>query len=151
MTHKLIINSLAALFLLAGCHKPGDTSNTGNHAVEKKQITSLEGEWELRVIYGGMLPQGSGPNLQPGTGNRWKFTADTYQMIPKDGPVTTGTYSRLKDSSLQTNRMMDAILLKDAGNAIVHYEFNIDTLILYSGMIAADGTIQKYVPVNRVQ
>lgn len=110
--------------------------------------TSIKGAWELREIIGGLRIPDPGPYFTSGNGYLWKFTDSTYQQYAKGKLVSEGSYILTRDSSVATGRVMDALILPQNHNDKIHFEFSRDTVIFYRGIIAADGTIEKYVMLH---
>ncbi len=110
--------------------------------------TSIKGDWELRELIGGLRAPNSSPYFPPGNGFIWKFTDSAYQLYSKGQSVSEGNYVLTKDTSLATGRFMDALIFPQNYNDKIYFEFNRDTLIFYRGVIAADGTTEKYVKLQ---
>ncbi len=108
---------------------------------------SLQGDWELRTLIGCQVP-GCNPNFNPGNGNIWRFTDSTFEAYADHKLVDSGRYYIGTDTCLQTNRVMDFFVNEQRTNLYyndkIFFEFVDGQLILYRGVIAADGTIQKY-------
>ena len=123
-----------------GCNKPDQKKNSNQNSSD-----SLVGSWELRVLHGGMMPSPHGPNYPPGNGDRWKFTDSLYERYENGQLVVQGKYSLTKDTCPATGTYMDAFILQQDYSYKIFFEFSNDTLVMYNGIIAADGTITKYV------
>jgi hypothetical protein len=108
---------------------------------------TLTGAWELRMAYGGYGLPNTSPVHAPGNGRIWHFTDSAYALYSKGQLLTSGRYNHIKDTSQATGTLMDAIVMPTNGNLKIHYGFTKDTLVLFQGTIAADGTIEKYVRV----
>lgn len=108
---------------------------------------TLQGDWELRTLLGCQIP-GCSPNFNPGNGNIWKFTDSTFEAYVDHKLVDSGRYFTGTDSCMQTNKVMSFFAKSTQGNIYyldkLFFEFVDGQLILYRGVIAADGTIQKY-------
>ncbi len=140
-----------SLILLGSCKK----ANTENPSVQlglKVPVdstitykTTLKGDWELREIFGGLRAPNLSPYFAPGNGFIWKFTDSAYQLYSNEHLVSKGNYILTKDTSIATGRLMSALILPQNFNDKIYFEFNRDTLVFYRGVIAADGTIEKYV------
>jgi hypothetical protein len=79
--------------LLAGCRKED---------VPKENIdfeAALVGSWELRHTSSAWLPAGT--NHAAGNGNLIKFTNSTYEKYTDGQLVKSGTYSVIKDSTVE--------------------------------------------------
>lgn len=151
MTKHIFLIILLLVFIAFGsCKKPNeanpaiqpDSTTTGGPTTNE---TSIIGDWEIRVVIGGYREPNASPYFPPGNGFIWKFKDSTFQHFSKGRMTYEGKYILTKDTSLATGRLMDVlILLKDYKDKI-HFEFNKDTLVFYRGLIAADGSIEKYV------
>ena len=102
-------------------------------------VAELKGTWELRSVYGGMVPGG---NYLPGNGNIVKFTDSTFEKHRNGQIVTQGIYSVSQGNNPQTNLMTKRINYPDG--YVEYFEISGRQLTLYSGMIALDGTISRY-------
>jgi hypothetical protein len=136
---------LLSFFFLAfvGCNKVKQQTNTSQH-----HSGSIIGIWELRVLHGGMLASPHGNYYPPGNGHRWKFTDSLYEQYADGKLVMSGKYSLSKDTCPATGTYMDAFKLEQNSSYKTFFEFSSDTLVLYNGVIAADGTISKYVIIE---
>lgn len=109
---------------------------------------ALPGTWELRWAFGGFAWQSY--DYPPGNGHVWKITADNYQVLRNGQVMESNTYTLTKDSSMATGQLMDAMVLAPYRRQ-VYFTVTKDTLTLYHGHIAADGTIEKYVKTELVR
>ena len=107
---------------------------------------NIVGSWELRKVTGGMTGQLS---YAPGNGNKYIFIDNNYEIYVNHNLIESGTFTKTRDHSYITNKETDAVILSTNNNKI-YYEFadNNNSLILYFGIIAADGTVNKYARVN---
>jgi hypothetical protein len=112
---------------------------------------SLQNSWELRYVYGGYRAPNSNPNYAPGNKNIWKFMDSTYQQYSGGVLQKTGKYTLTKDTAAATGRYMDAMILDKNVVAKLFFEFSKDTLVIYRGVISADGTVEKYVRIANYQ
>ncbi|RPD47497.1 hypothetical protein [Paracnuella aquatica] len=133
-----------AMLAFTGCEK----SSNNTEKTEPADATGLVGAWELRTGYGGFTLPNTSPNHAPGNGRIWVFTDTSYTMYGQGQVLNTGPYQRTKDIAPATGTVLDAIVMPQNGNLKLHYQFVRDTLVLYNSVIAADGTIEKYVPVQ---
>ena len=108
---------------------------------KNKNHDPLIGKWELRVLHGGLAASDT-IHYSAGNGTTLTFSDTTYESYWMNQFVSKGTYSKTRALCYQTYREMDAIVIN---NGKTFYEFSADTLTLYSGVIAADGAIEKYV------
>ena len=106
----------------------------------------IVGVWELRKVTGGMTGHVTFP---PGNGHKYIFTNNEYKIYVNHNLKESGTYTRTRDVSYITNKETDALILSTY-NYKIYYEFedNNNSLILYFGIIAADGTENKYARIN---
>lgn len=131
------------LNMLPGCSKDSDPAPVINPAA-----VTLQNTWELRSVYGGYRIPGTSPNTNPGNKNIWKFTDTTYQQYANGVLYVSGKYTLTKDTSPATGQLMDALIFDKNTNAKLFFEIANDTLVMYRGLVAADGTIEKYVRVE---
>ena len=107
--------------------------------------STIKGDWELREILGGLRAPNSSPFFAPGNGYIWKFTDSAYQSYSGQELVRKGNYILTRDTSPATGKLMSLLIFPQNDNDKIYFEFSKDTLTFYRGMIAADGTIEKYV------
>lgn len=150
MKHITLLSCITCLMLLvSSCQKD-------NNSLPKKKLLisnsgSIKGNWELRILYGGQIPNDNRPYFPPGNGNTYYFTDTTYlRTVQSLSPFYTASDSAFyilgQDTCRATDpyRMMDYFKAKD-NPFYVFFEIKDDTLTLYQGFIPADGTIEKYV------
>lgn len=135
------------LLAFTGCEKGDAPENIDPQNILPSGEGSLVGAWELRMTYGGFHLPNTSPVHGPGNGRIWQFTNNSYVLYAKEKVLTSGIYTRTRDVSPATGTVMDAIVMPGNGGLKIHYGFLKDTLVLYQGTIAADGTIEKYVRV----
>jgi len=106
----------------------------------------IVGTWELRKVVGGMTGQVS---FAPGNGNKYVFVNNQYEIYMNHNLIESGTFTKIHELSYITNREMDAVILSTNNNKI-YYEFEDgnNTLVFYFGIVAADGTINRYARIN---
>jgi hypothetical protein len=146
---KIILLSCITCFVLLtnSCQK-------ANTSIQKKKVLidgpgSIKGDWELRILYGCQVPN-CNPYFQPGNGNTWHFTDSTWlhtvkSLSPNYTSSDSAFYVLGRDTCMATGRLMDYFKAKGDPYEGIFFEIENDTLTLYNGVIAADGTIQKYV------
>ena len=110
---------------------------------------SIKGFWELRYVIGCQIAN-CDPIFEPGNGNTWQFTDSTYivtnkSLNPPYSVSDTALYTPGREYSYATNKETDFFTKKDSPYGNIFFEINKDTLTLYRGIIAADGSIEKYV------
>ena len=132
---------ILCILVILGCNR----SKTSD---EKKIYSdSLQGAWELRELRGGMIA-GLSPYYSPGNGNVWSFSDSTFKHYAEGKLVDSGTYTLTRDTCPATLTEMDAFVLSNSYGYEIFFEISKDTLTLYTGVIAADGTIAKYIRIN---
>ncbi len=141
-----LVGLVIVLNMLPGCSKDSDPAPVINQGP-----VALQNTWELRSVYGGYRAPGSGPNTSPGNKNIWKFTDTTYQQYSNGVLYVSGKYTLTKDTSPATGQLMDALIFDKNANAKLFFEISNDTLVMYRGLVAADGTIEKYVRVENIK
>lgn len=106
---------------------------------------SLPGAWELRYQQGGYTLNTQTGNFPPGNGNIYKFTETTYSYYSEGQIRDSGQYLIKKDTLSPFNKKMDKLTFISSNNIrSVFFEFSNNDLIIYNGIIAADGTIATY-------
>lgn len=137
----------ALILFTISCKK--DIISELNDKVNTSSIT-LTHSWELRYQEGGQKPRSS-PYYLPGNGNIWKFTDTTYQIYFEGQVSSSGTYYTIRDTCMATGKLMDAIVLNwgQSYNDTIYVQIAGDTLTMYRGIIAFDGTIEKYVEIKK--
>ena len=142
---------LCLLFILlisqSGCTKADETPTVVDPPMSGAPA-SLKNSWELRFAYGGLRAPNTNPNYLPGNKNIWKLMDSTYQIYSNGVLQQTGKYTLTKDTCYATGRFMDAMILDKNTAYKLFFEVANDTLVMYRGVIAADGTIEKYVRIE---
>lgn len=126
------------------------TACTKNNTIVSNKINgpqTLPGIWELRSIYGGNNPNNPG-NFEPGNGNLWSFTNNAYRIYNEGVIADSGTYVLSSGLNPQTGTQSDALLLDSFISYPLYFDIANDTLTFYNGIVAADGTINKYVRIE---
>ena len=148
MKSNLLLWSFICVIIFA-CGK-AEIESSGSPVPEKKITeTSIVGSWELRELRGGFREPNAQVYYLAGNGNTWEFTDSTYRQSFQGDLANHGTYTLTKDTAQATGRLMDAFITNASTyTQKIYFEFNQDTLLLYDGVIAADGTIGKYVRIQ---
>lgn len=133
----LVLGTGILLCLLLSCSK--DKMNGPG-----KKVTSIKGSWELRALVGGQIP-GTPGVLQPGNGYIWTFADTTYTFFAHNQLYEQGVYTIIRDTFPQTGQLEDKLILNADYTQGLYFEFSADTLVIYRGTIASDGSIEKYV------
>ena len=133
---------LLVILVTLGCNRSKTTDEKKNYS------DALEGAWELRNVFGGFGPPGRPNNFAPGNGNIRSFKDSTFQYYANGKLVDSGTFTLTRDTCPATQTVMDAFILSNSYGHEIFFEISKDTLTLYNGIIAADGTIEKYVRTN---
>lgn len=137
---------MICLLILSGC---GKNAGSATKELSPQVGKSLWGYWELRDLQGGFRQPRSDKDYIPGNGNAWQFQDSAYQQFLNGSVVGEGQYSHIRDSAAATGRIMDGIVIRSGEiEREIFYEFKQDTLVLYEGHIAWDGTISKYVRIT---
>ncbi len=153
MKYITLFSYLFCLLLLAvSCKKNNNSAEPLKLARSGYVVTdsaSISGYWELRVLYGCQMPN-CNPYFSAGNGNTWYFKDSTYRhTVVSQAPQYTSSDSAVyivgRDTCMATGSLMNFFKPKDDPYTRIFFEIKKDTLILYWGVITADGTIQKYV------
>ncbi|MES2328712.1 MAG: hypothetical protein V4539_03850 [Bacteroidota bacterium] len=142
---KSLLLSLVFLNVLISCQKDAAPDPVPTYSAPP---LSLQNAWELRNVVGGYGPPNRNPNYAAGNGYIWKFMDSTFERYDKGQLFQTGKYRVIRDTSYQTGRMMDALVFDQNAYPKVQVEIVKDTLIMYLGVVAADGTISRYVRIG---
>lgn len=125
-------------------------SCTKENAVKENKIhgqQTLPGTWELRSAYGGYSP-GFGGDFAAGNGTLWIFTDSNFERISKGNLYDSGRYHISSGINPATGTNMDMLTLDVDFGPSFYFNIANDTLTLYLGIVAADGTIDKYVRIK---
>ncbi|MEP7253137.1 MAG: hypothetical protein ABI683_12180 [Ginsengibacter sp.] len=118
---------------------------TGGEKAPKEYSDSIKGTWELRYVIGIQDPRAN-PNYSPGNGNIWQFGDSTYKYYRNAQLEDSGLYSLTKDTAFATGQyIMDALHLKQGASPGFPFQIDKDTLLIFRGIVAADGSIEKFV------
>jgi len=144
-THNMLRKTSLLIFTLfmltLGCKKTNSVPDNSVHGER-----ALPGVWELRSVYGGNSVAGGG-NYLPGNGYKWKFTGTAYWLYVNNTVADSGLYKLSSGVNPQTSLETNAMILNDTPFSL-YYEIANDTLTIYRGVVAADGTIEKYVRIE---
>jgi len=124
------------------CKKDGTQAKNKVHGLQ-----TLPGAWELRYMYGGGTGLAVPEKTRSGNGYIKRFTDSVYWFANEDKVWDSGTYKLTTGINPETNVETDAMILH--GDTLLPRYFQIadDTLTIYTGIVAADGTIEKYVRI----
>jgi hypothetical protein len=129
---------LFCLFVFsASCKK--DTSNSRGE---------INGTWELRGVEGGFRDPSVTIDVSPGNGTTWSFRDTTFEYRNAGQLSRAGSFTKSRDSSAATGRVMNVLVFSNNDNDKVFFEISGDSLTMYRGTIAADGTIERYVRIK---
>jgi hypothetical protein len=131
---KLPVFIFLTFFLFTGCKK-----NNYTGCIDLHESGGLNGTWELRSQIGGMMPDNDFP---PGNGNIIKFTDSTFEKRNNGQITINGTYIISQVTNPETGNTMKQI--NYPGGYIEYFKIMNNHLTIYSGLVAADGTISKY-------
>jgi hypothetical protein len=112
--------------------------------------TTLNGSWELRYLLGIQVP-GIDPNFKPGNGNIYTFNNGKYQISQQSKAVDSGTYVIQKDerkinNNTSTHSMQ--ITSKVYSSRNLYLKISSSTLVVFDGVIAADGIEATYAKIG---
>lgn len=109
------------------------------------ETSSLVGTWELREEQSGMIPT---RQHAEGNGDRYRFTASTYERYRNGALEKSGTYRIEADSTVQNEvglqlpagEFTQRIIFEDEPSAPkTFFQRNGDKLVLLSGYFPTDG------------
>lgn len=114
---------------------------------QSKSSQTLEGSWELRQIWGGLVMAGQPLNYPPGNGNRLVFNNGNYQIYIQQVLAQSGTYTLIPETSFVDNRVLNRLQLSQDTTQLIYTELLNNQLVLYKGtIIALDGIEEYYDP-----
>jgi len=131
---KLLLALIVSFPVFTGCTK----NHSGGRATDPV-TTDLKGAWELRSRVGGFAPN---TTYSPGNGNLVKFTDSTFEKHSNGQIISQGIYSISQGNNPETGLPAKRINYPDG--YFEYYEITGHYLTLYSGIVAADGTISRY-------
>ncbi|HTI12400.1 MAG TPA: hypothetical protein VL832_27700 [Puia sp.] len=130
----LLIGISISIFIAGSCKKSG-----------VNDAPPLPGAWELRYQQGGYTLNTQTGNFPPGNGHIYKFTETTYSYYAAGQRLDSGQYRITKDTISPFQKNMDKLTFTSSSTTrSVFFEFSNNNLVIYNGIIAADGTIATY-------
>ncbi|WP_158800317.1 hypothetical protein [Pedobacter sp. L105] len=110
---------------------------------KKSAETNLNGSWELRYLEGIQVPNVD-PNFKAGNGNILKFSDHNFERYENGKLVQTGTFTFQPEKTTVNNTAVNySIVFANDEKQYLYLSGN--KLILFQGVIAADGTASTYV------
>lgn len=108
----------------------------------KKEVSrsSISGSWTLTNVQGGNMVTIPGEQKHK---HVIKFNGNVYEQYVDDKLVVSSNYTLTTGKFSGTGKEMDAFVLEN-NNYKVFLEIKKKKLILYDGIIAADGTVSTY-------
>lgn len=131
---KLLIKLSFVLMLTTvfiSCAKKPDATGPG-----------LDGEWELRHV-NGIQVANVNPNFAPGNGNILKFNNGKLEKYSNGKLVDTMSYTIQKDT-MKINNTQSSYRIDYANHSKQYFKLDSGKLVIFDGMIAADGTESTY-------
>ncbi|HEV7329953.1 MAG TPA: hypothetical protein VGN63_02840 [Flavisolibacter sp.] len=126
------------LVIVVACNRKVNSEN-------KTSAAALIGTWELREDQSGMIPTRQHPE---GNGDRYRFTATTYERYQNGALEKSGVYRVELDSTVQKEvglqlppgEFTHRIVFEDDPSAPkTFFQLNGDKLVLLSGYFPTDG------------
>ncbi|TPD73386.1 lipocalin family protein [Flavobacterium microcysteis] len=121
---------LIVLFTVISCSK-------------KETGPELNGTWELRHI-AGIQVAGANPNLKAGNGNYFKFDGQNFERYTDGKKTESGSFSITPEDNVAINDKKANYSIKFNNEEKVYILLSDKTLVLFNGIIAADGTEFTY-------
>jgi hypothetical protein len=112
--------------------------------------TTLNGSWELRYVVGIQVANAD-PNFKPGNGNIYTFDNGKYQIYQQSKVVDSGTYVIQKDErQINNNTSTHSVQItsKVYSSRNLYIKLSASTLIVFDGVIAADGIEATYEKID---
>jgi len=132
MKPLLLAMILGILITFGGSCKKSGSDNTA----------TLPGYWELRFVEGGYQTSNASGSFSPGNGNILKFKDDNYWSYSDGQARDSGQYQITKDT---------LTILHPTYKTDYSFQLSNNTLTLYFGTIAADGTVSTYIRLDPSQ
>jgi hypothetical protein len=111
---------------------------------EKKSVLEeLNGSWELRHIEGIQVANVD-PNFKPGNGNLLKFEGQKYERYYDGKKEESGTFTITPENTTINNRKANYSITFNNDTEKTYLSLLNNKLILFNGVIAADGTESTY-------
>ncbi|MBO9619352.1 MAG: hypothetical protein J7539_09990 [Niabella sp.] len=139
--------AIALVLLINACKKPSDGMRTPNN--------SLQGTWELRAMYGGMMT--TIPTFPNGNGTRLVFDGATFTRFEQNKQIDSGAFAIVADNGVQNavglvipaNRFPARIEFNGKPDPKVFYEISNDSLYTLQGFFPLDGgSASTYVRIR---
>jgi hypothetical protein len=106
-------------------------------------VSNLNGTWELRYLVGGQIATAS-PNYEPGNGNRIIFKQQKFERYDDGRLVESGTFTLTPEKAKVNNEVANFSLITD-NNLKQYIKLSPKDLVIFTGVVAADGTEAHYV------
>ncbi len=140
LTTKNFRSQLLILFLLFGLMAISCTKEDSPNIYPTPVTTVLSGTWELRhLVCTGCAPN-TQPDYAPGNGHQWVFE-DINFAVKSNNVIKDSGYYQISDVSGGNS----VLILNADKNSDITFTVNKDTLKLYFGQLASDGSIETYV------
>lgn len=124
--------SLIVLFTVISCSKK-----------EKENGTELNGTWELRHI-AGIQVAGANPDFKAGNGNYFKFDGQNFERYSDGKKTESGSFSITPEENVPINDKKANYSIKFNNEEKTFILLSDKKLVLFNGIIAADGTEFTY-------
>ena len=121
---------LIVLFTVISCSK-------------KETGTELNGTWELRHI-AGIQVAGANPDFKAGNGNYFKFDGQNFERYSDGKKTESGSFSITPENNVPINDKKANYSIKFNNEEKTYILLSDKALILFNGIIAADGTEFTY-------
>ncbi|MCD0476306.1 hypothetical protein LPB87_18095 [Flavobacterium sp. EDS] len=125
-----LVIPLVVLFTIVSCQK-------------KSALEELNGSWELRHIEGIQVANAD-PNFKPGNGNLLKFEGQKYERYYEGKKEEDGTFTITPEDTTINNRKANYSIMFNKDTEKTYLSLLKNKLILFNGVIAADGTESTY-------
>lgn len=110
---------------------------------KKSAESNLNGTWELRGLIGSQTVN-SEPDLRPGNGTLLKFNGQNFEKYATGKLIETGTFTLQPENTTVNNTTANYSILMST-HAKQYLYLSGKTLIVFDGVVAADGTQSTYV------
>ncbi|MEZ0007546.1 hypothetical protein ABH942_002928 [Flavobacterium sp. 28YEA47A] len=122
--------SLIVLFTVISCSK-------------KATGPGLDGTWELRHI-AGIQVAGVNPDFKAGNGNYFKFDGQNFEKYNDGKKTDSGSFSITPEENVPVNDKKANYSITFNNGEKMYVLLSDKTMVLFNGIIAADGTESTY-------
>lgn len=136
----MLLTGLIMMIAASACKKDKTTSDQ----------EALNGSWELRSVLGIQVPNVD-PNYKAGNGNIFQFKNGAFKRYAAGKAIDSGSYT-LRKNEMKINNNTATHQLQVESKVYATNTLNLklggDKLVIFDGVIAADGSESTYEKQN---